>query len=69
MKEQTMDRILYVLYVNDKGFLSYDDRFVLHIINARYFRSRKEAETYRTKLYKGDNDLFQLHAISILEWK
>ena len=69
MSEQTMKKRHFVLLVNDTGFIPwYGDKFVLNIINALRFDSLKEAEKYRTKLYKSDNELFQIHAIVILEW-
>ena len=69
MSEQTMKKRHFVLLVNDTGFIPwYGDKFVLNIINARQFDSLKEAEKYRTKLYKSDNEWFQIHAIVILEW-
>ena len=69
MSEQTMKKRHFVLLVNDMGFIPwYGDKFVLNVINARQFDSFKEAEKHRTKLYKSDNELFQIHAIVILEW-
>ena len=69
MSEQTMKNSHFVLLVNDMGFIPwYGDKFVLNIINARQFDSLEEAEKYRAKLYKSDNEWFQIHAIVILKW-
>ena len=58
---------LFVLFVNDNGFIGENDSIVLNIMAAQYFDSRKEAEKHRIKLYGNKRDEFK-NTISILEW-
>ena len=58
---------MFVLFVNDNGFIGDDDRIVNNVTEAQYFDSRKEAEKHRTKLNNYKCDEFQ-NRISILEW-
>ena len=62
-----MDRI-FVLFVSDNGFIGDGDCIVNNPTNARYFDSRKEADTYRTELYNSDRKEFKRNTISILKW-
>ena len=57
---------MFVLFVNDHGFISDGDGIVNNVTEAYYFDSRKEAEKHRDKLYRERAD-FQ-NTISILEW-
>lgn len=58
---------LFVLFVNDHGFVGENDSIVLNIMAAQYFDSREAAETHRIELYDNKRDEFQ-NTISILEW-
>ena len=58
---------LFVLFVNDNGFIGENDSIVLNIMAAQYFDSREAAEEHRIKLYGNKRDEFQ-NTISILEW-
>lgn len=58
---------LFVLFVNDNGFVGENDSIVLNIMAARYFDSREEAEKHRVELYGNERYEFQ-NRISILEW-
>ena len=58
---------MFVLFVNDNGFIGDGDSIVNNITEAQYFDSRKEAEEHRIELYGNKCDEFQ-NRISILEW-
>lgn len=58
---------MFVLFVNDNGFVGENDSIVLNIMAARYFDSHEEAEKHRIKLY-GDRRVEFQNRISILEW-
>ena len=58
---------LFVLFVNDNGFVGDNDSIVLNIMAAQYFDSREEAEKHRVELY-GDRRVEFQNRISILEW-
>lgn len=58
---------MFVLFVNDNGFVGENDSIVLNIMAARYFDSREEAEKHRVELYGNERYEFQ-NRISILEW-
>ena len=58
---------LFVLFVNNHGFVGENDSIVLDIMDAQYFDSRKDAEKHRIELYGNKSDEFQ-NRISILEW-
>lgn len=58
---------LFVLFVNDNGFVGENDSIVLNIMAAQYFDSREEAEEHRIELYGNERYEFQ-NRISILEW-
>lgn len=58
---------MFVLFVNNNGFVGENDSIVLDVIAAQYFDSRKEAEEHRNELYGSKRDEFQ-NRISILEW-
>ena len=58
---------MFVLFVNDNGFVGDNDSIVLNIMAARYFDSREAAENHRVELYGDRRDEFQ-NRISILEW-
>ena len=58
---------LFVLFVNDNGFVGDNDSIVLNIMAAQYFDSREEAEKHRVELY-GDKRVEFQNRISILEW-
>ena len=58
---------MFVLFVNDNGFIGDGDRIVNNVTQAQYFDSHKEAEKYRNKLYGNKRVEFQ-NTISILEW-
>ena len=64
--ESTMNH-MFVLFVNNNGFIGENDSIVLDVIAAQYFDSRKEAEKHRIELYGNERDEFQ-NRISILEW-
>ena len=59
---------LFVLFVNDNGFIGENDSIVNNLSEAWYFDSREEAEEHRVELYGNKRDEFQHHTISILEW-
>lgn len=42
---------LFVLFVNDNGFVGENDSIVNNLSEAWYFDSRKEAEEHRIELY------------------
>ena len=58
---------MFVLFVNDNGFIGDGDRIVNNITEAQYFDSRKDAEKHRIELYGNKRVEFQ-NTISILEW-
>lgn len=58
---------MFVLFVNDNGFIGDGDRIVTNVTEAQYFDSRKEAEKHRIELYGYNRVEFQ-NTISILEW-
>ena len=58
---------MFVLFVNDNGFVGDNDSIVLNIMAAQYFDSREEAEKHRVELY-GDKRVEFQNRISILEW-
>ena len=58
---------LFVLFVNDNGFIGENDSIVLNIMAAQYFDSRKEAEKHRIELHDNKRKEFE-NTISILEW-
>ena len=58
---------MFVLFVNDNGFVGENDSIVLNIMAARYFDSREAAEEHRIELYGNERYEFQ-NRISILEW-
>lgn len=57
---------LFVLFVNDNGFIGDGDCIVNNVTKARAFDSREKAEKYRAKLYSQSNEF--RNTISILEW-
>ena len=57
---------LFVLFVNDNGFVGGDGGFVNNVTKASVFASREEAEKRRAELYSLRSG-FQ-NTISILEW-
>ena len=57
---------LFVLFVNDNGFISDGDCIVNNVTKAQAFDSREKAEKHRAKFYSQSNE-FQ-NTISILEW-
>ena len=59
---------LFVLFVNDNGFIGENDSIVLNIMAAQYFDSREKAEEHRVELHDNKRDEFQKNMISILEW-
>ena len=59
---------LFVLFVNDNGFIGENDGIVNNLSEAWYFDSREEAEEHRVELYGNKRDEFQNNTISILEW-
>ena len=58
---------MFVLFVNNNGFVGKNDSIVLDVMDAQYFDSREEAEKHRSELYGNKRDEFQ-NRISILEW-
>ena len=58
---------LFVLFVNNHGFVGENDSIVGDIMDAQYFDSREAAEKHRIELYGDKRDEFQ-NRISILEW-
>ena len=58
---------LFVLFVNNNGFVGENDSIVLDVIAAQHFDSREDAEKHRIELYGNKRDEFQ-NRISILEW-
>ena len=64
--ESTMNH-MFVLFVNNNGFVGENDSIVLDVIAAQYFDSREAAENHRIELYGNKRDEFQ-NRISILEW-
>lgn len=58
---------MFVIFVNDHGFIGENDSIVLNIMAAQYFNSRKAAEKHRIKLYSNERKEFK-NTISILEW-
>ena len=59
---------MFVLFVSDNGFIGDGDRIVNNLTGARYFDSRKDADTHRTELYDSDREEFKSNTISILKW-
>ena len=57
---------LFVLFVNDNGFIGDGDCIVNNVTKARAFDSRDKAEKHRAKLYSQSNEF--RNTISILEW-
>ena len=57
---------IFVLFVNDNGFIGDGDCIVNNVTKAQAFDSREKAENHRAKLY-GQSNEFQ-NTISILEW-
>lgn len=58
---------LFVLFVNDNGFIGENDSIVLNIMAAQYFDSREEAEKHRIELHDNKRKEFE-NTILILEW-
>ena len=58
---------VFVLFVNNHGFVGENDSIVLDIMDAQYFDSREAAEKHRSELYGNKRVEFQ-NTISILEW-
>lgn len=58
---------MFVLFVNDNGFVGENDSIVLNLMAAQYFDSRKAAEKHRIELYSNKRAEFK-NTISILEW-
>ena len=58
---------LFVLFVNDNGFVGENDSIVFNIVAARHFDSREAAEKHRIELCGSKRIEFQ-NTISILEW-
>ena len=58
---------LFVLFVNDNGFVGENDSIVNNLFEARYFDSRKKAEEHRVELYGNKRAEFK-NRILILEW-
>ena len=58
---------LFVLFVNDNGFIGENDSIVLNIMAAQYFDSREKAEEHRVELRDNKRKEFE-NTISILEW-
>ena len=58
---------LFVLFVNDNGFIGVDDSIVNNVTEAQFFDSREDAEMHRIELYGSKRNEFQ-NTISILEW-
>lgn len=54
---------MFVLFVNDNGFVGNNDSIVLNVGAARHFDSREEAEKHRIELCSSKRI-----TISILEW-
>ena len=57
---------MFVLFVNDNGFIDVDGHFVNNVTKARMFYSREKAEKHRAKLYSQAHGFHS--TISILEW-
>ena len=57
---------LFVLFVNDNGFISDGDYIVNNVTKALAFDSRDKAEKHRAKLYSQAHGFHS--TISILEW-
>ena len=57
---------LFVLFVNDNGFIGKGDSIVNNVTKALAFDSRDKAEKYRAKLYSQSHEFHS--TISILEW-
>ena len=57
---------IFVLFVNDNGFIDNDGHFVDNVTKARMFDSRETAEKHRSTIYSQHHE-FQ-NTISILEW-
>ena len=57
---------MFVLFVNDNGFISDGDSIVNNVTKAQAFDSRDKAEKYRAKLYNQSHGFH--NTISILEW-
>ena len=58
---------LFVLFVNDNGFIGVDNSIVNNVTEAQFFDSREMAEEHRAELYCSKRNEFQ-NTISILEW-
>ena len=58
---------LFVLFVNNNGFVGENYSIVLNVVAALHFDSHEEAEKHRIKLNSYKSDEFQ-NRISILEW-
>ena len=57
---------LFVLFVNDNGFIGDGDYIVNNVTKAQAFDSREKAEKHRAKLYSQAHGFH--NTISILEW-
>ena len=57
---------IFVLFVNDNGFIDVNGHFVNNVTKARKFFSRKDAVKHRAKLYSQSHGFH--NTISILEW-
>lgn len=57
---------LFVLFVNDNGFIGDGNCIVNNVTKAQAFDSREKAEKYRAKLYSQAHGF--RNTISILEW-
>ena len=57
---------LFVLFVNDNGFIGDGNYIVNNVTKAQAFDSREKAEKYRAKLYSQAHGF--RNTISILEW-
>ena len=49
---------VFVLFVNNHGFVGENDNIVLDIMDAQYFDSREAAEEHRIELYVNERDEF-----------
>ena len=57
---------LFVLFVNDNGFIGDGDSIVSNVTKAQAFDSRDKAEKHRANLYNQSHGF--RNTISILEW-
>ena len=57
---------MFVLFVNDNGFIDVNNQFVNNVTKAQIFNSHEMAEKHRAMIYNKNHE-FQ-NTISILEW-